>query len=103
LQGLLSKEANIKTLNALGDSSVIVKSMARKMVRKDSKFALIIEHINKEARNQLKVSYLQVLWDLKSKANSYANRASTLKQGVLVKNGGQTYCIVSEGCLIQVL
>jgi hypothetical protein len=63
--------------------------MVGKLIPKDNKLTLIIECINKEVKNHLKVSYLHVLPNLNSKVESYANKETSLNQGTLVKNGGK--------------
>jgi hypothetical protein len=65
--------------------------MVGKMLPKDSKLALIIEHVSTRRSGTNSRSHIsKFLWDLNSEVDSYANKASTLNQGVLVKKWGET-------------
>jgi hypothetical protein len=78
----------------IGDSRVIIKALVHQTTPKDNKLASIFARINKAVQLMARVSYYHVLRELNNHVDHLENEASSLAQGVLVKNGGLSFSFI---------
>jgi len=71
------------------DSKIIIKTLRKGSGQSQSTLSRIILRISKEVASYEKVECYQVLKELNGKADSLANEASKLEQGVMRDNQGQ--------------
>lgn len=78
---LLAKKAKVNALTVIGDSMVVIKSMLGKFTPLNSKLAVTIAQIKKEASSFIKSSYYHVKRDLNPMAELWANKTLNLALG----------------------
>jgi hypothetical protein len=77
----------VKTLIAIGDSSIIINLMNNLKTPSNSKLACLIARIKKEVLWFEDIKFFHVLRDLNQQVDNLANRALRLSEGILRKRG----------------
>jgi hypothetical protein len=75
--------SSVKTLIAIGDSSIIINLPNNLKTLLDSKLAHLIARIKKEVLWFEDTKFFHVLRDLNLQADNLTNKASTLSEGIL--------------------
>lgn len=90
---LLTNKDRINSLTIIGDSSTIISFMVSKTSPSNRKIASIVARVQKEIEGFHKISFHQVLRELKSQADMLANKAVNYGGIIWTKDGWIMYPI----------